>query len=75
MALGSCEPNDLAKEVLEGLRTLGMQSEGEQQKGEFKTPIFMANILVFSLSLKKRMAFKGLSRGLFKFADWNKDDA
>ena len=62
-----------AKEVLEGLITLGIRSGDEQQKGDFKTPVFMANMLVFSLCLKKTMVLEGLSHGLFKFADIGDD--
>ena len=80
LPLSSCEPNDLVPllteqpEVLDGLWTLGIRSGDEQQGGDFKTPVFMANILVFLLDLKTTMAFEGLSLGLFKFAEC-KDDA
>ena len=36
-----------ANEVLNGLRTRGIESGHEQQKGDFKTPIAIANILHF----------------------------
>ena len=45
-----CETSDLvsqANEVLNGLRTRGIESGHEQQKGDFKTPIAIANILHF----------------------------
>ena len=80
LPLSSCEPNDLVPllteqpEVLDGLWTLGIRSGDEQQGGDFKTPVFMANILVFLLDLKTTMAFEELSLGLFKFAEC-KDDA
>ena len=82
LALGSCKPNVLvpckpSKRGLGGSQNLGNTKWGsgdEQQKGDFKTRVFMANILVFSLDLKKTMALEGLSLGPFEFAEC-KDDA
>ena len=76
--LHSCEPSDLvptehepSKGGLGVLRTLGIQSGDERQKGDFKTPIcfimFRANIVVFLVSFKKTLALESLSHGLFKF--------
>ena len=63
-----------ANEVLEGLRTLGIRNNTKWRWAtgrwfNLKTPICMANIVVFSLSLEKTSALEGLSLRLFKFAD------